>query len=81
MSRWRHNPGALRVRMADGETVALDDLAELLAEIAGAVEEVRGKRWGSDAWNTEAAVVIANLDHLRTLAVAAGVLEPGDGGR
>jgi len=34
---WRINPGALRVRTRDGDTVAADELAAVLADLAAAV--------------------------------------------
>jgi hypothetical protein len=64
-------PGALRLRLADGETVAVEELGEALARLGEAVEVAR---WaGGDPW----AVVQAAGDAVE-LAVDLGVLTRPD---
>lgn len=65
----RHNPGALRVRRADGATVAVDELAALIAHLADLLAAVEG-----DLWTLEAGV----RDVVES-ARALGVLDGRDG--
>jgi hypothetical protein len=78
---WRTNPGALRVRTRDGDTVAADELAGAVAKLAAAVA-ARDALDGTTKWPalvpafdgvTEAARDVARL------AAAFGVIEAGPG--
>ena len=70
----RHNPGALRVRRADGSTVAVDELAICLAELAVALEAVDTADTDERALGM-LRVLSADVRDLVELAGALGVLE------
>lgn len=73
----RHNPGALRVRRADGATVAVDELAALIAHLADLLDAVEGAGPNTvegDLWALEAGV-----RDVVELARALGVLDGRDG--
>lgn len=62
-------PGALRVRLADGNTVAVDELADLLAELAEAVDLPAR---GGDAATVATAARLADLAERLGVIVATG---------
>ena len=71
---WQINPGALRVRRADGSTVAVDELAINLMALATALEAVdtadTAERAVGALW-----MLSADVGDLVELAGALGVLE------
>lgn len=81
---WRINPGALRVRTRDGDTVEADDLAAALADLAAAVAHadainaggvlsILGRELRDAAARVEA--VEARARDVARLAAAFGVVE------
>lgn len=77
---WRINPGALRVRTRDGDTVAADDLAAALAGLATAFADADNGGGDYPAQRRELLEVVEDRarDVVR-LAAAFGVVEVGPG--
>lgn len=69
----RHNPGALRVRRADGSTVAVDELAALIAHLADLLAAVEGA--GPDTVEGDLWTLAADVRDVVALAEALGVVE------
>lgn len=69
----RHNPGALRVRRADGSTVAVDELAALVAHLADLLAAVEGA--GPDTVEGALWQLAADVRDVVALAEALGVVE------
>ena len=78
---WRTNPGALRVRTRDGDTVAADELGAALAAVGGALEALDALS-GSTSWPALVPALGDVADAAREavrLAAAFGVVEVGPG--
>ena len=70
-----HVPGVLRLRLADGATVALDDLAAALGGLGAALDAVDRVRCGDPEAEGMLWQLAADVRDVVELARALGVLE------